>query len=69
MDKPYIERSEAMEKVERVKTEFFRAMEEIGHPIKEGQGDLETFSDEQRVKEKIDSYVWEEIERVYNVDC
>lgn len=70
MDKPYLEEFEAREKAEKVKTAFFTAMEEIGHPIKEGHGDLETFLDERRVKRRIDYHIWGEINRVYSVpDC
>ena len=70
MVKPYLEESEAREKAEEVKNAFFKAMAEIGHPVKEGHGDLKTFLDERRVKVRIDSYVRAEIKRVYNVrDC
>ena len=67
MYKQCMKEEEAEEIVKNLRIKFLKSMEEIGHPILSGHGDLQNIVDEKRIKEDIENQIMVEIKRVYNV--
>jgi len=62
-----IKRKDATKQIRKIGELLFQKMEEVGLPIKPGQGDIKTLKDVEEIAKTIEDIFWREVSRRYSI--